>query len=99
MTFHDGRSYEPAGSYETGWSVVPWMIVVSLPPPPLLTPQPAAATTSSVAPSRSRTLRLRRTLASFSLPVQWLTSLDRRRFRGAARREWAGGGAAAPSRA
>src|SRR5215210_3998442 len=80
MTFHDGRSYEPAGSYETGWSVVPWMIVVSLPPPPPPPPQPAAAPMSSVAPSKSRILRLRRTSASFSLPVQWLTSLDRGRF-------------------
>src|SRR5918994_2548022 len=80
MTFQDGRSYEPAGSYETGWSVVPWMTVPPSPPPPSSSPpQPPAARASSAAPIKRKIRRVRPTSASFGF-VQGTTSLDRQRI-------------------
>src|SRR5918994_3202945 len=80
MTFQEGRSYEPAGSYETGWSVVPWMIVPPSPPPSSSPPQPPAASTSNAAPTKRKILRLRPTFSLLLLPSRVCTSLDRPRF-------------------
>src|SRR2546423_3001472 len=69
MTFQLGRSYAPAGSYDTGLSVLPQTIVLPeldeplpplLPPlPPLLLPPQAAAPSSTATAPRATPARHR----------------------------------------